>query len=695
MNNLVEQYLDKMLEMEGKGYLDAALELNDKLIQTFPEEKETILLEKAKMKFRSGYEKEALMDFITVYSISGNVEVYQLILDAYFIPNKEEMLEQFFFNMELLKEYPHYRNENKQEEVSIFPIWQDDEILVYVDIKLRKFGIYQEDSIENSLESGQIVMLVNELWIDKILLYEKSCRLKEHFMGQDHPMYLLYDGTYWILLNQLYNLKQLIEKKRIVFLVDEQGCRNYLYNSWAFFPQVIIFNNKSQYKDKLMLDNIERVKEDYKKSFNNMKQYYERNKEEIIKRVNRGNPKILFLTSRFTTALQYHTRDCMQAAKRLGCEVELAMEPDNIQRNVMAYMIRISEFKPDIIFMISHLRLEFSFFPAESVCISWVQDPSPAIMKKESPMKLTSRDILMNHFTTWKDFREIGYDERHLIDAPIPANSHIYKPYHLTDMEYERYKCDICFVCHKSDVDEHISELTEYMPEFFKKTCQAVYKGYQEYVYETGTIFFEKENLTRFVEGAFRQNYNVMLTDLQLDHLVNDIYMRFNYIMFKQVLVDWLIDAGITNIKLWGNGWTTSDKYKKYAMGPAENGETLSKIYQASKIVVGNNCMSTANARVWESMLSGAFYMSNYIPPETDMVDIRKIVKVDEEVVMFYDRDDFLQKVRFYLSHEEERQKMIQVGRKVALERMTYDSLMKRVLEEVPKKLEQLKEWKE
>ncbi len=73
-------------------------------------------------------------------------------------------------------------------------------------------------------------------------------------------------------------------------------------------------------------------------------------------------------------------------------------------------------------------------------------------------------------------------------------------------------------------------------------------------------------------------------------------------------------------------------------------------------------------------------------------MDIRKIIKANEELVMFYDKEDFLQKTEYYLTHEKERQRMIETGRKAALERMTYDSLMNRVMEEIPKVLENCQE---
>jgi spore maturation protein CgeB len=133
---------------------------------------------------------------------------------------------------------------------------------------------------------------------------------------------------------------------------------------------------------------------------------------------------------------------------------------------------------------------------------------------------------------------------------------------------------------------------------------------------------------------------------------------------------------------LWGNGWSKHEKYKRYAMGIAENGEQLSKIYQCSKINVGNNIYTTSASRAWESMLSGGFYMSNYIPEENDASDIRKILK-ENEFVIFYDKDDFLLKVKYYLENEDKRLEMIEIERKCALERMTFEELMKKTIKNI------------
>lgn len=691
MDVLLIQYLDKMLEFEEAGYVVEALKLADKIMETFLEDRVDILFEKAKMEFRNGFDKEALLDFIKVYEFSEDREVYELILEAYYNANKDVLSKTFHNNIRCMEEYPHYRNQYQENMLDVVPIWQDEEILVYANIDVRQFRIYERQIKElNNLEKNQIAMMVNELWLNDIWMCENNCRIDPPFMDMNLPMYLVFDRDYWILFAQLYDIEPLLRKNRIVFLIGKQSVVDYLHEDMILFPYRYFYNGFQNEYEPILLQVWEACNQEKKKNTDDVMHYYETNANEIIAAIKTQRPKILFMTSRFTTILQYHTRDCMQAANRLNCETRLLIESDGIHRVTDKYKIKvIAEFKPDIIFNIDHFRFEHPIVPKQVVWITWVQDILEDIMSKETPMKLTDRDFVMNHFTTWKKFRTIGYDDKCLIEAPVPANSHVYKTYPLSDAESENYSCDICFVCHASDVDVHINEVVQRFPEDFQEALCAVYKGYQRYVYETGELFYSEEVFEEYIKGALSYHYNLTLRLEVLKYLAEDMCMWFNQRVFRQALVDWILDAGFTNIKLWGNGWMIDDKYKKYAMGPAENGETLSKIYQASKIVIGNNIMTTSAARAWETMLSGGFYMSNYIPEEEDVTDIRKIIEVDKDVVMFFNREDLIEKLHYYLEHEEERKEMIRRGQKAALENMTFDILMKKVIEEVAERLEE------
>ncbi len=689
MEDIIVEYLNKALYFEEVGFVEQALRLLDKVLETFESDRLEILLEKAKMEFRNGMEKEALLDFVIIYNTSENEEIYDIILEKYYLPNEEKLRDIYYGNMERLKTYSHYRNATDGKQKDIVPIWQDNEMLMYLNLNEKEFAVHKRVFKEIDEEKDQVLIVANELWMEDIVRFEESYRMSEVFMDEDLPIYFFYDKDYWVIFMQLYDLEKLIRKNRVVFLVGKLALYRYLKEDMVLIPSIYCQNGFEDIFKNVIDCIIEENEQEKEKNKNDIINYYTVSEKESLDRVIAQKPRILFLTSRFTTALQYHTRDCMLAAKRNGCDVELLIEPDGIHRIYERYEIeRVAKFKPDVVFCVDHFRFRHLIFPKEVVWITWVQDPLPDIMDKSTPFKLGDKDFVMSHYTTWKKFNTIGYTERQLINAPIPANHHIYKPYQLNAGEKEKYSCDICLVCHGSDVDKHIAEVVQSFPSKWQEIIGVMYKTYQKYVYETGNIFYSEKAFVMYVEGFFRQNYSSFFTIEIIKYLAEDMYNYFNQRVFRQALVDWILDAGFTEIKLWGNGWTTEEKYKKYAMGSAENGETLSKIYQASKIVVGNNIVTTAAARAWEAMLSGGFYISNYIPEEEDAVDIRKIIEVGKDVIMFHSREDLVDKLHYYLEHEEERKKMAERGRRAALEKMTYDVLMKRVLEEVAERLD-------
>ncbi len=688
MNNMIEQYLDKILNFEELGYVSEALRLLDKLLEIFESDRERLIFEKAKMEFRNGYIKDALFDFVSAYAMSGRDDIYELILEVYYHPNSHELKKTFENNIQHLDGYLHYRNEFKDDNLEVVPIWQDEEWLLCLDIGKKIFSFCLRDKKGFDKKTEQVVMAINELWMEDILCLEANFQEGFKIVDSDLPMYMVYDRDYWTIFLQIYDIQGLLDKNRIVFLVGERSFYEYLKGRMVLLPTKCFFYGIQKYRT-IYEQVLREIDEEIQIGEKEIETYYNKKAEEILQRIRMGKPRFLFWTSRYTTVLQYHSRDCMEAVQRLGCEAEMLIESDNIHRITKKDIVSIvSQFKPDMIFCIDHFRFEMINLPKELIWITWIQDFLSNILDKNTPLKLTKKDFIMNHFTTWTRMKEIGYKEEFLIDAPIPANPYIYKPYELNAEEFKKYFCDICFVCHASDVENHIDTIVQDLQGRLKEAIYTVYKGYQAYIHDMGEIFYTKEIFSEYIKGGVREHFNILLNSDILEYFAKDMFENFNQRVFRQVLVDWILDAGFTNIKLWGNGWEKEEKYKAYAMGIAENGEMLSKIYQVSKIVIGNNVMTTSAARAWETMLSGGFYMSNYIPEKEDITDIRKIIDVGKDVVMFYNKEDLIKKLHYYLNHEEARKEMINRGRKAALEHMTYDILMKRVLKEVAERLE-------
>ncbi len=692
----LSQYMEKAFYFEENGYAEEAIQLCSKCMQAFPEYSNEIEFEIAKMNYRNGNLEEALIQFYELFELTGNKEIAELILDAYYDNHLQEYVLCYENNCKELERYAYYFGDKSgynADSARYYPLLAGGEHLYYYDSVNMHFLSILQPQIDIDNFSDSVCLLAGICNLDDILAVEQKTRKINPIMDNENPLLLVYEEDIWELFLQLSDISVLLSFDRIFLFNSPEQLEKAITSGITHVPNILAGNGLGVWK-KTVADADEKMQLEYAKYGEELCQYYRNHAQDVLRHIDEGKPRIMFLTSRYTTALQYHARDCREAAERMGIETEYLIEPNRFVIGIPAIIMHkaLMEFKPDIFFVINHFRFEYAVQSKleQAVFIGWVQDPMPVIMDKQAPEKLGPRDIIMTHYITWKGFQEVGYDKKRVIDAPIPANPYLYKKYSLTAAEKEKYSCDICFVCHNADVDGYIENEIKIFPEMYRKPLYEIYKGYQEYVLRTGHFFETEDECRQFLEGALQQHYGIKFFGKALQYISENFFLRFNEVVFRQVLADWLLAAGYENIKLWGKGWKNDSKYAKYAMGPAENGETLSKIYQASKIVVGNNFHASASARAWESMMSGAFYMSNYIPPERDAVDIRMIMKEDEELVIFHGKEDFLNKVEYYLTHEEERIRMAEIGQKAALERMTYDILMKRVVEGLPERLRML-----
>ena len=562
--------------------------------------------------------------------------------------------------------------------------WNDSDIIIVINVEQGLVQGNKRVDITTVDIKRQHVFIEGGLFCDQLLQVAEATHFTENYNGLENGIIAAYQHWEWEAFLQIADLDEILKLKRFVFIVGEMGVKKCYEDLTMPVPaQGFNLSGKPLSLFQIMHSTVEERIKEANEVYAILSEKYQKQSDAMEQRIKERKPRILFWTSRFTTVLQYHTKSSMEAAMRLGCQCRLLIEPSDIKRLTDCYVIKnIDEFEPDVVFMLDHFRYEHdSYAPKELVWVTWIQDPMPHIMSAETVKKIKGNDILLSHFISYENFKQL-YPGR-LVDAAIPANEEVYKPYDLTEEEKELYGCDICFVCHASDVEDWVDSLFENynMDAQARKVVGKAIQKYQKAAYE-GKFIYEEEEFYKFLVEAFAEQGFTANEDVTYE-IAAKMNMWLSQRVFRQCLVDWIIDAGFTNIKLWGNGWQSEPKYAKYAMGPAENGETLSKIYQASKVVLGNNIKTTAAARAWESMLSGAFYLSNVIPEGADWCDIHKIMP-EGTVEYFHNKEELIEKLHFYLEHDDERKRMAEIGRQEALKRMTFTALMENVLDILP-----------
>lgn len=693
MDRIIEDSLEQVRQLCKKGLIDQALPVLDKLALICPGVADDLLYEKAVLEFDNGRVKDALVDFITCYEHTGSEAVFSVIM-SFSQSEREEFKERYAHNVEVLKEYPYVYG-SLESRPSAKLLWKDDESIIFYNPEDDSFSSYAYPESDTNKYMEVYVILINVVSGMRIAWYLDACKEGWSVNGRKLPVYLYYKKSSMDILLQCVDLEPLLPKEKLVFLIGQESMESFFVNEAVNYPYYAVGDNNDHEKE-LVTDKLKELHREMLNESNRLHvlncKYYHQNAELIEKHILSKKPRVLIITSLFTTALQYHAAFCAKNLRELGLESLVIKEKGKINSlRFLEYEKAIHDFKPDLIFELDHFRFESGAFMdfKELYWVSWIQDFLPYNMTADHFSQLTNRDILMVQY--YHEEIKKRLEGRYYIDAPAPADDTIYKPYDLTEEEKEKYSCDICMVCHASDVDGIANDIINGL--IAKGVSDAREEGarilqvFFDSVYE-GEIYSNSKEIRSFLDENLDGLDGQWNTNELRDWMASEMIVRYNQPVYRQVLADWLIEAGYDNIKLWGNGWLNSPKYTSYAMGPAENGEVLAKINQAAKIVLGNNILISGAARTWETMLSGGFYLCNYVSPEDDGTDIRRALREGVDFIMFHDRQELLDYVDFYLNNEDKRQEMIRRGREAALEKMTYKKLMRRMLDEIPLILE-------
>jgi len=105
--------------------------------------------------------------------------------------------------------------------------------------------------------------------------------------------------------------------------------------------------------------------------------------------------------------------------------------------------------------------------------------------------------------------------------------------------------------------------------------------------------------------------------------------------------------------------------------------EECAEIYRKSKIVFNTAAVDDINMRLFEATATGSFLLTEHIPT------LYECFQDGKHLVTYRDMDDAIDKARYYLEHEYERNEIAKAGMEHTLADHTYQHRIKRLLEVV------------
>lgn len=702
MNKLLEE----ALLYEEQNFFQESEQCYLKALAEYPEDKD-VLCHVAIFMFKKGDYESALDLFVKSYSHPDQIEstkedLLNHILVAYYQPHEEFLKETYEKNINTLLAYEHNHIPSfvDFENLSYLCIPRNDSEYYIWDKGTKNFKellIMDKEVTSYQLGISDCVLTVNIFDLKTLQYIANVTRNPAWINNEKIPVYVVWHANDRVQQYlQVVNYVTIIDLKRVVFFSeynDELQFGSFFKDHQSILPSTIIGNEQYFQQIDTKLKQLKTMRaEDIARKSTNINRVAQKYDKKYYKNLFSGDfhkIRILFLTSRFTTVVQYATRDFMKACQDLGIQCDIFIEKTNIHRAPLHTELvnKMAEFKPNIIFLINCLKSDFIAIPNNMMAISWFQDPNVRYSSREHAQLFSWNDFSLVYARDWyEQMIQTGYDKSRLMIQSVPISEKIFHERNMSQEDRDLYTADIAFPCNyqrpEKDLADLISKYAVGIVDNGERSRMthlliSVYDNLQSRIENDEQIYCIEQCETTINELALLLDATIEL-DL-VRQIALEVFHPLCYNLYRKVVIKWLIDAGF-QVKLWGQGWDTDPYFKDHTGGVLTHGEELAKMYSCSKIVPGAVFEYTAHFRSWESMSCGALCIARYIPPEFDFCDIRAICTENEQFVFFYDKQDLIDKIKYYLANEKERQRIVENGRQIVLRERTYSTAARKCL---------------
>jgi hypothetical protein len=322
--------------------------------------------------------------------------------------------------------------------------------------------------------------------------------------------------------------------------------------------------------------------------------------------------KILAITSRYTTVLQYAVEELRQAARELGHEMRVAIEPDD-ESLENPFPDQLAAFRPDLIVQISRLRYENPSLPRNVPFLCWDQDNLPCMRTDAATASLDALTFVAGHGALhgWSFH---GWPRRNVIFCHPAASAFRYPATPAAPELLEKHACDVSFISNAAVTPEEIAgqqaarwQGSPELSAVFAACAGEVLAGGQ-----SGRAW-EFADLQRMIGGKAALP----------EQATNELALSLSLVAdraFRHAALHWaanFCEAHRKTLRLYGNGWETHPRFARYAAGPARQGAEVHAIYQASRINLQLIEGGFLHSRSLDGLASGAFFLTRSSPNDS------------------------------------------------------------------------------
>lgn len=377
----------------------------------------------------------------------------------------------------------------------------------------------------------------------------------------------------------------------------------------------------------------------------------------------------------FYTWGEIGSRDITEGFENLNYEVEIFAEEMKNYLHDEEFKCRLKEKlkEDDYVCMFSR-----NFFPliadvAKEVgikYISWIFDSPHNTLMTESVFQ---KENYIFHFdrTQVEKLREKGVE--HIYHMPLGVNSRRLNQILSCFGEKIPYQYDVSFMGHFYQDEYNFYDQIKNMPSYFQGYFDAlIYTQMELYGYDLVSTGISQEvynKISSFMEFQLDEKF----WESERNLFISMVQKKITTIERPEILRKL---SQYYDVSHWAAEKDDTLKNVKYR-GYIEYYTDMPKMFHTSKINLNITLRTICSAiplRCMDIMGAGGFLLSNY-QPELDFY-----FENGKEMVMYESQNDLLDKVSYYLEHEEEREEIAKNGRKKMEDNYSNEALLTQIL---------------
>ena len=321
--------------------------------------------------------------------------------------------------------------------------------------------------------------------------------------------------------------------------------------------------------------------------------------------------------------------------------------------------------------------LSFNFLPLVSkaskifhkLYFSWVYDCPEMHLYSEAIFNENNRIFV---FDRAQYERLLKVKSTHVYYLPLAGEPAV-DP--LSKEEYEKYRSEVCFIGsmynEKKRQYQNMKELPEYLKGYVEGLAQAQlnvlgYNFLEDTLTDDMIEQLHKVLQWEWIDGYWK-NDREMFADLYVGQYCSGLD-RLKTLQALQMFFPVTIytDSDTSGVKGIDN------------RGPADSVTMAPKIFEAAKInlnITSKTIQTGITQRIFDSLANGGFVITNY------QAELYDLFTPGEDLVVYESLEDLVEKVQYYLEHEEERKQIAMHGYETVKQYHTYDVRLKQMLE--------------